>query len=516
MLQRLRRRTDRLDLPGVGIVLAGLVLRTAQYLHIRALWLDEAMLALNVVRRSFAGLFQPLDYAQGAPIGFLLGEKAAIQILGNKDYVLRLLPFLAGCAALLLMYLIVQRFPRPAGWIALGLFAVCRDPVYYASEAKQYALDVAVGLFLLWLFLRLPDQALRWRQALLLGACGALALWFSHPAAFVLAGLGTTLLVKQIRGPKWGGIKPLLLVGTLWVASFAALYLLSLRHLTGNQFLLDYWADGFMPLPPWTNPNWFINISRGLFRNPGGLATPLLFNLPLLAVGLVALWRRNWSNGAILSLPFVFTLFASGFHVYPFAGRMVLFLTPLLYILLGEGIQAIRGLFKPGWLSLGIGLALAGFLFYAPIGGAADNLLHPKQREDLKPTLAYLYSARKADDLIYLYYNAAPAFEYYAPSYGFQPQDYLIGQDHHDQPSLYQAELQALTGRKRVWFLFSHVYERGDFNERDYLLARLDQIGSLTREFRVPGTSVYLYLYDLSQPQNPPLIGAGLPTTPRG
>jgi hypothetical protein len=500
MLQRLRRRTDRLDLPGVGIVLAGLILRTAQYLHIRALWLDEAMLALNVVRRSFAGLFQPLDYAQGAPIGFLLGEKAAIQILGNKDYVLRLLPFLAGCAALLLMYLIVQRFPRPAGWIALGLFAVCRDPVYYASEAKQYALDVAVGLFLLWLFLRLPDQALRWRQALLLGACGALALWFSHPAAFVLAGLGTTLLVKQIRGPKWGGIKPLLLVGTLWVASFAALYLLSLRHLTGNQFLLDYWADGFMPLPPWTNPNWFINISRGLFRNPGGLATPLLFNLPLLAVGLVALWRRNWSNGAILSLPFVFTLFASGFHVYPFAGRMVLFLTPLLYILLGEGIQAIRGLFKPGWLSLGIGLALAGFLFYAPIGGAADNLLHPKQREDLKPTLAYLYSARKADDLIYLYYNAAPAFEYYAPSYGFQPQDYLIGQDHHDQPSLYQAELQALTGRKRVWFLFSHVYERGDFNERDYLLARLDQIGSLTREVRVPGTSVYLYLYDLSQP----------------
>ncbi len=50
---------------------------------------------------------------------------------------------------------------------------------------------------------------------------------------------------------------------------------------------------------------------------------------------------------------------------------------------------------------------------------------------------------------------------------------------------------------ERVWFLFSHVYEQGDFNERDYILNYLDSIGELSREFRVPGTSVYLYLYDL-------------------
>ena len=41
------------------------------------------------------------------------------------------------------------------------------------------------------------------------------------------------------------------------------------------------------------------------------------------------------------------------------------------------------------------------------------------------------------------------------------------------------------------------VEEKGNFNEKDFLLSYLDQVGSKKREFRQPGTSVYLYLYDL-------------------
>ncbi len=57
------------------ILFVGIVFRLRQYLFGRSLWLDEAMLALNIVNRNFSQMFQPLDFNQGAPIGFLLIEK---------------------------------------------------------------------------------------------------------------------------------------------------------------------------------------------------------------------------------------------------------------------------------------------------------------------------------------------------------------------------------------------------------------------------------------------------------
>jgi hypothetical protein len=50
-----------------------------------------------------------------------------------------------------------------------------------------------------------------------------------------------------------------------------------------------------------------------------------------------------------------------------------------------------------------------------------------------------------------------------------------------------------------VWILLSHVYEKEGFNERDFILTTLNEIGEKKREFRVPGTSVFLYLYDLGK-----------------
>jgi hypothetical protein len=45
----------------------------------------------------------------------------------------------------------------------------------------------------------------------------------------------------------------------------------------------------------------------------------------------------------------------------------------------------------------------------------------------------------------------------------------------------------------------THVYETKGFNEKDFLMSSLDALGENKREFKSPGTSVYLFLYDLSQ-----------------
>ena len=88
------------------LVVLGIVLRMQQYIANRSLWHDEANLALNLVNRSFGGLTQPLDFDQGAPIGFLLLEKLFIVLIGSQDYVLRLIPLLSG---LLAVYLITTQ-----------------------------------------------------------------------------------------------------------------------------------------------------------------------------------------------------------------------------------------------------------------------------------------------------------------------------------------------------------------------------------------------------------------------
>src|SRR5438093_1878315 len=74
----------------------GITVRCVQYIANRSLWLDESLLALNIVHRTFLQLLQPLDYEQGAPVGFLMIEKASVQIFGNNEYALRLFTFLFG------------------------------------------------------------------------------------------------------------------------------------------------------------------------------------------------------------------------------------------------------------------------------------------------------------------------------------------------------------------------------------------------------------------------------------
>jgi hypothetical protein len=103
-------------------------------------------------------------------------------------------------------------------------------------------------------------------------------------------------------------------------------------------------------------------------------------------------------------------------------------------------------------------------------------------------------------DTIFVSYGAAPAFQFYAERYGLGDVPFHTSEatDYKDPPLLL-SKVNAMEGNPRVWILMSHIFEQGDFNEKDYLLAHLDVIGEMKRELRKPGTGVYLYLYDLNQ-----------------
>ncbi len=122
---RLKQRAPVIIRAGaIGLIGFGLTLRVSQYLAGRSLWIDKAMPALNIVNRSFVELTQPLDHAQGAPVGFLLIQKLILRMLGSEDYVLRLFPFVAGVLSLYLVYRLADQYIRGAAALStLALFA---------------------------------------------------------------------------------------------------------------------------------------------------------------------------------------------------------------------------------------------------------------------------------------------------------------------------------------------------------------------------------------------------------
>ena len=50
------------------VIGVGVALRLIRFLHNRALWGDEAALALNLIHRSPRELFEPLDFDQASPV----------------------------------------------------------------------------------------------------------------------------------------------------------------------------------------------------------------------------------------------------------------------------------------------------------------------------------------------------------------------------------------------------------------------------------------------------------------
>jgi len=482
------------------LILLGGLLRVRQYLTGRSLWSDEAMLALNIVNRDFAGMFKPLDYDQGSPIGFLLVEKIFSAILGKSEFALRLFPLIVGLISLWLFYLLLKQITSGFGLLtALALFAFNPRLIYYSSEVKQYILDMAVTISLLLLAAPVFGTSPRKKDSIWLAIGGLIALWFSHPATFVLAGIGFALLIIYLRKHDTSNLGFVIGMGLLWVLEIILLYMLILKDLSRNAYMREYWQGAFLPMPPWSDPGWFV---RNLNENIGiqfGIPYAVLFVFLVILIGWVVLFYRNQSYAIALASIIFVTLIASALGLYPVFERMILFLVPIGLILIGETLEAFYGRVQRFKLLSELSvLFLAGYLLYGPFVTSIASFIEPKYFEHIRPSLDFVRDSWKDGDVMYVSNGALPAFRFYAPSYGLENIQYEYGKrEDYKNPQNILSQIDSFKGQPRVWILFSHVYEKGDFNEKDFILNYLDQIGEKKREFRVPGTSVFLYLYGL-------------------
>jgi hypothetical protein len=476
------------------VIALGIALRLVQYQPSRSLWHDEAALGANIIQRSFAELLQPLDFHQGAPIGFLMAEKIAALTLGNTDWGLRLIPVLCGIVCLPVFYRVARLYVSvDAALVALTLFAIGRGPVYYSAELKQYSSDVLITLLLWWyagkVFVK--DDRCTWWSMLGWGLLGAAALWFSHAAVLVLAGTGACFGITCVVERKWTKFAGFTAAGCLWLASFAVCHFLFLGQLSDDDYLQSFWKSSFMPLPPRSPADlyWFPQTLLAALETPGGFLAQKVSLAGVAAlvflIGCVALVSNRRALSALLA-PVAFTLLASGFHKYPFADRLILFLVPALFIVLAAGLETIWTRTRAAFPVLGA--AIVGLLFACPIMAATGKLLEPERSDQIKPMLRYLQDHRQAGDIVYVYTSAWPAFVFYAQDHGLLAQGNVIRGCAGGDWSNYVNDLERLRGRGRVWVLLCH-----HGNVERLFRCELARLGKRLETRESPGAAVNLY-----------------------
>ena len=483
-------------------IVVGIVLRLRQYAANRSFWHDEASLALNLVERSFGGLTRPLSYEQGAPIAFLFIEKTIMLILGNRDFILRLFPLVSGIIALYLLYRIAKDQFGISGMFALAMVSVDSILVYYASELKQYTSDMMFALLMIFLSLPRMERPVRGRDFLLLGGVGAFSIWASHPAAFVLAGIGLVMAFDRLWRKDYTSLAWLVGVGLVWFAALGAEYFLSLRYLAADPYLQFYWRKAFLPLPPWGNVDWYYKTYYSFLLMSLGrtdLILSLLF-LGLIFIGSISLLVRKWKLALVLILPFFMVALASYLQKYPLKDRFMLFLIPLAMLLITEGLWRMYALAARWNRTMALFLpALAALTFFGyAMLTTWPAFLRPVLQEEIKPIMKYVMDHRTPADEVYVYHGATSAFTYYAPFYGFNAGQVVAAKDE-PNPKIalenFYEDMKSLDGDQRVWVIFSHVTDCGGCKEapETFYVQYLDRLGKQMDHFAAIGADVYLY-----------------------
>lgn len=139
-LHEIRWPGDVIGIFGLVMIVLGVYTSIVMDLTDRSLWLDEAMLADNIVRRSIRELTAtPLAHQQTAPVVFLYISKIATILFGNTAFVLRIFSVVSYALTILLVFLLSRdalhlRFPVLPAAFAANMAVLLK----YSNDFKPY------------------------------------------------------------------------------------------------------------------------------------------------------------------------------------------------------------------------------------------------------------------------------------------------------------------------------------------------------------------------------------------
>lgn len=479
----------------VGI---GAALRLRQYASGRSMWIDEALLANNFRRHGVRHMLsEQLDHVQSATVGVILSTETAIRTLGDVDWAYRAVPFGAGLALLLVTWQLARAVTdvHLARTVLVAAAALSPVLIYYSSEFKPYGVDALCTVVVVTVAL-LHD---RWRFGTpALVVCGLVVPWLSLPGVFVLAGCGLVLAVDWVRA---GVRRRLVLVGGCWTLAAGLATTWSLVVTDDRDWFQDYWAHGFAPAP-WDDPGWYpdrlLALTHVAVNQQGvvpaadlaGWRSPLNVALTAAVVTGLALALRAgpmMRRAVVLLLATAaVTGVASAAQVYPFHSRLLIFLTPVVFVGLAALVDALCTR-APGTWRLAGAVAAVAVLFPLTVSSTA-RVVDPYDDHDILDILDQVRASEPDATLVATAWNNA-ALAFYEPGRpGQLPVGYVIpitndvgaflGRMASDRPGL-------------TWIVSAHRIE-----ELDEIADRIRPHAPVRTRLHADGAAAYLFDFD--------------------
>lgn len=516
------------DYAALVVMGVGVALRVVRYVHDHSMWLDESMLSLNVVGQGWGHLLGALDYNQAAPVGFLLMEKGAAGVLGVSELALRLPALVFGVAALPVGWWLFRRaLGRRGALFALALLALAEEPIRYVSEVKQYSSDLFVTLLLLWLAVRFVQTG---RGLWVLAAAGAVGLWVSHAAVFIAAGIGVVLAYRAVEALRMRGgageegagesrapVAGLCVLGVLWLGSFAAEYVVTLRGIGESAYLKEYWAGAFPPMPvSGEGLRWYYETvvrmpldALSFAGMPGwlvvGYKVVAVLAMSLAIDGFLLMRRRAGRGGGgeralagMIGAAVVFLFAAGALHEYPLQGRLLLFAMPLWVVLAGASVENFFAARKSA-VAIG-GRVVSGLIVAGAAVAAGWTAVRPPGDPDNREMAAYVAAHAEPGDVLLALGSSYYPVRYYAATGYPALAGHVILQQHGDP---WRAEWKEFdegaayvgTHHGRVWVMFSELGAESAalVGQRDLAVGTFLRVGRRLDQRVGGGTEVDLF-----------------------
>lgn len=400
----------------LALFVAAFLLRLIQWVYNRALWVDESMLALNIVESDYLALLQPLKYFQVAPILFLWTEKFMIGLFGDHEISLRLFPLLCGMASLYLLYRITLEISgsKTAGILLLVLAGFSRQLVFFATETKQYSSDLLIACMVLFTLLTTTTWIARRRYFWFL-LLGLTAIFLSNISIILISSAAAWIFLQQLKDRKFV-YGPWMVIMMLF-AAFSTYYYWFIHGHPSSDAMEGFWTDHFLPSNPisisfwkWLVQHFIANYaSLSGFNNH----TPFVIRLitgSLLAVsaiyGSYRLIKEDKKGILLLLLPVVIHLAVSALHLYPFNGRLILYLTPGLFIPAAIGIASVVSTTGFRVIPYTAGLSAALFIGYS-------FFWMPVRQEETRDCIVFIKQHDAESRNVYAFRASIHAVNYY-------------------------------------------------------------------------------------------------------